>query len=350
MSVAATLPGWLVAAGAVVWAAALHRAAQRRAAVVARAAHELRGPLTAARLALHGAGREHGAERSHGAEPSPGALERGAERSHGAEPSPGALERGAERSHGAEPSPGALERGAERSHGAEPSPGALERWVDAIAVELDRTERALEDLEPAARWPGPPALAAPVRALPRRAGALLLRGGARVGRRPPASRPAGRLPRADGRAQPVDVAALLRAQGAPWAAAAPSVGRRVRLVVPPGALTVHGDRARLAQAVGNLIANAMEHGRGTVTLSATAAGAYVRVEVADEGSGLAAPVERLLCGDRLGGGRRGHGLAVAADVAAAHGGRLVTRPSRSGARLVLELPAASELRALPEAS
>jgi hypothetical protein len=61
MSIAPTLAGWLVAAGAVAWAAVLQRGAQRRAAVVARAGHELRGPLAAARLALHGAGRESGA-------------------------------------------------------------------------------------------------------------------------------------------------------------------------------------------------------------------------------------------------------------------------------------------------
>ena len=38
--------------------------------------------------------------------------------------------------------------------------------------------------------------------------------------------------------------------------------------------------------------------------------------------------------------RRGHGLGVACDVAAAHGGRLGSAPCEQGARLVLELPAA----------
>jgi K+-sensing histidine kinase KdpD len=37
-------------------------------------------------------------------------------------------------------------------------------------------------------------------------------------------------------------------------------------------------------------------------------------------------------------GPHGHGLPVAASVAAAHGGRLLSAPSERGARLVLELP------------
>ena len=39
-------------------------------------------------------------------------------------------------------------------------------------------------------------------------------------------------------------------------------------------------------------------------------------------------------------GRRGHGLAIAARVAARHGGRLVCAPVTAGACLVIELPPA----------
>jgi signal transduction histidine kinase len=39
-------------------------------------------------------------------------------------------------------------------------------------------------------------------------------------------------------------------------------------------------------------------------------------------------------------GRRGHGLAIAAAIAEHHGGRLAAMPAHSGARLVLDLPAA----------
>ena len=37
-------------------------------------------------------------------------------------------------------------------------------------------------------------------------------------------------------------------------------------------------------------------------------------------------------------GRRGHGLAITAEIAERHGGRLVASPAASGATLALELP------------
>jgi signal transduction histidine kinase len=118
----------------------------------------------------------------------------------------------------------------------------------------------------------------------------------------------------------------------------------------PDALVV-GDRLRLAQAVGNLVSNAIEHGRGKVEVSGRAAPWGVRVEVADRGEGLSAPIAELIrrsgsdtrWGSRGRRGprglrRHGHGLRVARAVAVAHGGRLAAAPSERGARLVLELP------------
>jgi signal transduction histidine kinase len=96
---------------------------------------------------------------------------------------------------------------------------------------------------------------------------------------------------------------------------------------------------RLAQAVGNLVANAIEHGGSRVELRAAAAGGRVRVEVRDDGPGLPAPIPVLIRRARGGRGRRGRGLAIAADVAARHGGRLGSAPASTGACLVLELPA-----------
>ena len=58
----------------------------------------------------------------------------------------------------------------------------------------------------------------------------------------------------------------------------------------------------------------------------------------DDGPGLPAPVAELVRRSR---GLRGHGLAVAEDVAARFGGRLASAPSEHGARLVLELPTAA---------
>jgi signal transduction histidine kinase len=94
------------------------------------------------------------------------------------------------------------------------------------------------------------------------------------------------------------------------------------------------------------VANAVEHGGGDVAVRARALGPTVRVEVTDAGPGLPATVPALLARARAHRGRRGHGLAVAARVAARHGGRLAAGPSPRGARMVLELPAAGPTRPL----
>jgi signal transduction histidine kinase len=98
------------------------------------------------------------------------------------------------------------------------------------------------------------------------------------------------------------------------------------------------DELRLAQAVGNLIANASRHAFSRVVVRASADDEAVRIEVSDDGPGLPAPVAELVGRARRGRGAHGRGLAIAAGVAAVHGGRLSAAPSARGARLVLELP------------
>jgi signal transduction histidine kinase len=145
--------------------------------------------------------------------------------------------------------------------------------------------------------------------------------------------------RRGGREERVDVGDLLTVARPGWSALAAAHGARLAVDAPPG-LVVRGERLRLAQACGNLVANALEHGGGDVAVRARALGRTVRVEITDAGPGLPAPVPALLARARSHRGRRGHGLAVAARVAARHGGRLAAGPSPRGARLVLELPAA----------
>ncbi len=134
-----------------------------------------------------------------------------------------------------------------------------------------------------------------------------------------------------------------------WGPIADARGVKLRVRWSGGSGPVRGDRLRLAQATGNLIANAIEHGGGEVELRGTDQGAGVRLEVLDRGPGLPAPVNVLA--RRAGRSRRraargrkragrGRGLAIAVAVAEAHGGRLAAAPSERGARLVLELPAA----------
>jgi signal transduction histidine kinase len=139
----------------------------------------------------------------------------------------------------------------------------------------------------------------------------------------------------------VDVCGLLRECAPAWRALAARHGARLVVEARGGPVRVVGDRLRLAQACANLVANAAEHGGGSVRVVLRAERGAVQVEVRDDGPGLPAPVAELVARARGRCGRRGHGLAVAAAVAEAHGGRLAAAPARAGARVVLELPAAA---------
>ncbi len=139
----------------------------------------------------------------------------------------------------------------------------------------------------------------------------------------------------------VDVASLLEEQVRAWRPMAGAYGCELMLAPPPPVAVVRGDRLRLGQAIGNVVANALEHGRGRIELSAHELGDRVRIEVLDDGPGLPATVAELAARPRAGRGRRGRGLAIAADIARRHGGRLASAPSERGARVALDLPAAS---------
>lgn len=138
--------------------------------------------------------------------------------------------------------------------------------------------------------------------------------------------------------EPVDVGELIQDSVEALRPLAAGSGSELRVLPGPPAI-VSGVRGRLAQALGNLIQNAIEHGKGPVSVQATVGEGSVRLEVLDQGPGIARPLVRLH--HRAHHGRRGHGLAVAAAVASSHGGRLLSAPSDQGARLVLELPLVS---------
>jgi signal transduction histidine kinase len=145
--------------------------------------------------------------------------------------------------------------------------------------------------------------------------------------------------RAADRDEPVDIGDLIARQGRTWRAVAPAFGCELDVVAPGPRTVVRGDGVRLAQAVGNLVANAFEHGTGRVELTGRRQGDRIRIEIADEGPGLPAPVGQLTRRPRAGRGCRGRGLAITADIVDRHGGRLVAAPSARGARLAIELPA-----------
>jgi signal transduction histidine kinase len=137
-----------------------------------------------------------------------------------------------------------------------------------------------------------------------------------------------------------DLCELLEDSVQAWRGDAVARGVELTLECASGPMFVDGDRLRIAQATGNLIANALEHGGGAVIVRARAAGGLARVEFVDSGPGLPAPVAVLARRRRAdrGRGERGRGLAIALAVTVAHGGRLAAAPSDGGARLVLELP------------
>jgi len=135
------------------------------------------------------------------------------------------------------------------------------------------------------------------------------------------------------RLEPVAVTGLLAQVALAWRPVA--AARGVQLRVEPAPVAVLADRARLAQAIGNLVGNALEHGSGSVEICARAHGTRLRLEVHDAGPGLGAPLAALSRRPR---GTRGHGLAIVASIAERHGGRLVAAPSATGATVAIELP------------
>jgi signal transduction histidine kinase len=80
-----------------------------------------------------------------------------------------------------------------------------------------------------------------------------------------------------------------------------------------GRTVVRTDPRRLTQALGNLLANAVQHGRGPVVVRGRRAGTRVRIEVVDRGPGIDGGAKR----------RRGaRGLAIAEAAAEDAGARL----------------------------
>ncbi len=123
--------------------------------------------------------------------------------------------------------------------------------------------------------------------------------------------------------------------------------RGVALILSaPPELEIMADRARLEQAVGNLVDNALRHAGTTVTVSATAAGDGVEIQVCDDGAGfpeafIAHAFKRFSRADTARGrGGAGLGLAIVAAVAEAHGGSVqaANRPALGGADVCLSLP------------
>ncbi len=174
------------------------------------------------------------------------------------------------------------------------------------------------------------------------------------------------------RLEPIDLQSFV---GELWDGATLVAARRFGLgEVPAGTLLADPDR--LAQALRNLIGNAIEHtddGSGLVRLDVERiarpgrglgatpsverpAGESLRFVVQDDGPGIA-PEQRERVFDRFhrtdaardrASGGTGLGLAIVRAIAEAHGGRVSASPSAAGgARIELELPRFTPARADP---
>lgn len=132
-----------------------------------------------------------------------------------------------------------------------------------------------------------------------------------------------------------------------WRWPAAVAGRRLELVWRAGTAAVMCDPPRVARALDNLIANAVEHGRPHVRVEGIRREDRLRLLVADGvdvGPATATP-NALVGGPRrrwsVGGARlRGHGLQIVAAIAAEHGGRFAMYRHGAGASAILELPLA----------
>jgi heavy metal sensor kinase len=152
----------------------------------------------------------------------------------------------------------------------------------------------------------------------------------------------GRLPV---RGEPLAAARLLAGAAARASAAAEAAGRSVRAKREPDPL-VRADPDRVAQALDNLVANALTHGAGPVTLSAARANGRVELHVTDRGAGfpdglLDRAFERFSRADPARSGEgTGLGLAIVGAIAAAHGGEAGARNlAGGGADVWISLPA-----------
>jgi signal transduction histidine kinase len=124
--------------------------------------------------------------------------------------------------------------------------------------------------------------------------------------------------RADADTEPVRLDRLVWRTTTASDLAARRVGGGVHLDWSAGPVTIQANRGRLAQALGNLLANAVEHGGGHVRVVGRRTTRGVRVEVRDSG--------------------RGHGLTIAAKAVRDSGGLLTAAKAGSGTAIAIDLP------------
>ncbi|GEL24987.1 two-component sensor histidine kinase [Pseudonocardia sulfidoxydans NBRC 16205] len=132
---------------------------------------------------------------------------------------------------------------------------------------------------------------------------------------------AARLARAAG-AEPVDLRAGLGDVAEEWRPTLRAANRQLKFRVPDG-LMARVTPARLREAVGALVENAMRHGSGSVTISARARDDLLIIDVSDSGQGIPEElVPHVFDRGVSVNSSTGIGLALARALVEADGGRL----------------------------
>ncbi|MGP8304208.1 sensor histidine kinase [Streptomyces inhibens] len=123
---------------------------------------------------------------------------------------------------------------------------------------------------------------------------------------------------------PLDVVALLDGAERRWHGELAAVGRPLRITVEEGLPEAVGSARAGRQILDVLLANALAHGSGTVTVTARDAAGVLAVDVEDEGPRPpeGADIFARRTGD-AGSSGHGIGLALARSLAEAEGGRLI---------------------------
>jgi len=138
--------------------------------------------------------------------------------------------------------------------------------------------------------------------------------------------------RAGAHPAPLPLERLLRGTAAGWRPAAQLLGRRLRFDWRGGPAIVRADRGRMAQAFGNLVANAVEHGSGEVEVTGRSYAGAVVVEVKN-----GRPAHAKSASED--GHDRGRGLRIARRAVEEAGGTLLVRTTPQGTTASVRLPA-----------
>jgi len=137
------------------------------------------------------------------------------------------------------------------------------------------------------------------------------------------------------RRRPVEARMLAIAACERWRVRAAGAGRRIAVRWRCGDAVADVDPLRVSQALDNLIANALEHGAGAITLEGIRHGDRIDLVVRDAGGSRAARIRGHADP------RRGHGLRITRRLARGNGGDLRVRDrGRAGTAAALVLPLA----------